>query len=879
MPGPITHAAVALLARDRIRQIRDALQSKQNSVGAVSEIEKSVRFLAEKALAIMTHASPGIDPPAALYGPAPDDDAGDRVSKFLLLGSVGPDIPEYAAWFAENQQWLRDTIHKGTPDANREQVLTGSCNLALSFWRHVKPRIDAEFPFSGNDTPEKRRHDDALASMQAYVLGHFCHVAADVLSTPFVDSLEWRLGHGGDSPWQKRTREEITGAIEAETARSIFRRGSETRGSGWIDWWPAPEQIPSAFYAATIEALEETYGPGATRLGLMEYEERRAQHPPVRLSEALLRDGYVSFRKVFDRSASWDYWDWLSATWFLFLPAFAAFPLALAMPNGREYFRAAKSAGYDEGKARFELIALPFALGSLVPLSTNLIVAHSFLGAEPEVTAGWISTGVQLASAVGFFATIGTGAGALPWRYALTFALPLALDAFYIVYTRTRGATNARRMQLLAGSILAPVLSLLFLALYWAFLHDGVDRMQGPEKDAGEFVWRLVVWFTILFAAWWLTAWLLRALVTPGADDRISKEPHPIRLFDDGTLFMQTPAALPAPSPTLADLFYPSGRRALLKLWWDGDGTAKIVVHRDRLEFHFGAHKQIAPVPAAGTTILEFAAWLERNVRDAAGKAGLKARPCHTAEGPDPHRPAILALENHELPAGLAFSDEGDAETTEKGRAAKLGVARDLHPSNGEPYVLHHAPKAVQSVRFDSDGPVHPVTPDAKTNGLRFVAGIDDTLDTGGSIMNHAADLSALLCLAATSQMLPPGELGDLRRVHQVFRNWNLDRRRENEWKMLVLGGAVSEKGGNVQSADPALPRIDPPQPVRASGGEPLAASIGWINVLRKWVEMARTPDANATEPAVFRPGNPTNLELSRALAFLLDLPDPGGAP
>src|SRR5436190_17946077 len=110
MPGAITHAAIALLARDRIRQIRDALRAKETNGRVVNDIERQVRYLADKALAAMSIATPTIDAPVALYSRTPKNPAGDQVSKFLLMGAVGPDIPGYAALFAAGQRWLRDTL-------------------------------------------------------------------------------------------------------------------------------------------------------------------------------------------------------------------------------------------------------------------------------------------------------------------------------------------------------------------------------------------------------------------------------------------------------------------------------------------------------------------------------------------------------------------------------------------------------------------------------------------------------------------------------------------------------------------------------------------------------------------------------------------------
>ena len=44
--------------------------------------------------------------------------------------------------------------------------------------------------------------------------------------------------------------------------------------------------------------------------------------------------------------------------------------------------------------------------------------------------------------------------------------------------------------------------------------------------------------------------------------------------------------------------------------------------------------------------------------------------------------------------------------------------------------------------------------------------------------------------------------------VYQVFRNWNLNQRRINEWQMLISGGAVSEKRGVPRDPDSLQPGV-----------------------------------------------------------------------
>ena len=111
-----------------------------------------------------------------------------------------------------------------------------------------------------------------------------------------------------------------------------------------------------------------------------------------------------------------------------------------------------------------------------------------------------------------------------------------------------------------------------------------------------------------------------------------------------------------------------------------------------------------------------------------------------------------------------------------------------------------------------------------------------------------------------------------------MFRNWSLDRRRVNEWRMLVGGGAVTEKGGVAETYDPAMTRPrDPGWQPGPTVGEPITRSQSWAGLLRQWSAMASDPAQSGVDatPRPGAPGSPTNRDLSQAMAFLLDMPDP----
>lgn len=175
---------------------------------------------------------------------------------------------------------------------------------------------------------------------------------------------------------------------------------------------------------------------------------------------------------------------------------------------------------------------------------------------------------------------------------------------------------------------------------------------------------------------------------------------------------------------------------------------------------------------------------------------------------------------------------------------------------------------------------------DVDADGFPYVADAADVFGDGDAIMNDAADLAALLCLGAASRMAtndtpvtPAGATKPVHRVYQVFRNWNLDRRRVNEWKLMVSGGAASERRGDFRAPEEAAP-VGPPDATETfsdafiaqrTAGDTIVREHGWLGVFRSWVDMASRARTDTTSAEVFRPGTPSNRDLSRAMAYLLD--------
>jgi hypothetical protein len=317
-----------------------------------------------------------------------------------------------------------------------------------------------------------------------------------------------------------------------------------------------------------------------------------------------------------------------------------------------------------------------------------------------------------------------------------------------------------------------------------------------------------------------------------------------------------------------------------------------------------------------------------------------------------------------ELPPGATFADHGDVQENADEGSAEFALAtaaqafKKLTTSNDDDsYVLYHAPKRAQAVRFDRAGvqpfeereqeavegpgtisgsgttitgvatafrffftpgdrivfngqtrvvtkvdgdlslvvssPFKPApdgekyqrlgTDRERASGYGFVGRPGPRAGSGDTIMEIAGDVAAILCLGGASRMLiDPGKeeavadltnvvdvaggaavpLQKLEPINRVFRNWCLDRRLVDEWREVVLGGATPD-AATAADANP--------------GGRVLLQQ-GWVQALRKWMRVVDVHGQSAVDGArrdAGGPNEPTNLELSQAIARLLDMPAP----
>jgi hypothetical protein len=256
------------------------------------------------------------------------------------------------------------------------------------------------------------------------------------------------------------------------------------------------------------------------------------------------------------------------------------------------------------------------------------------------------------------------------------------------------------------------------------------------------------------------------------------------------------------------------------------------------------------------------------------------------AEPVSPQPPSVPPIP---LPYPSIIAEHGDREASWVARAEKAGTFVKLGTRHDDGYLLEHAPRDASTTTWGAGGPsALPFT------GYKLVPG-PGLGDVESTALGYAGDLAALLAMGAATHLsadplrtAPASNLPDpLPKVHQVFRRWNLDERRVNEWRMLVAGGAASEKGTTPHRYDAANLHRLPPEPpdVFNHNGERVANAMGWVEAFRAWVRVAGNPrqdtdDATAApftapiarDAAPAPPTPPSNRDLSDAMRFLFEL-------
>ena len=714
MLGALTYHAIAAMTRERLESIDRMLLAKIRSQRNVSPLERQVRFLAKTAHESMSLA-PHLPNERTLPPFARD------LSLHTVFGSAGPTFPRFAAMFAPGQRWLFDTIHGGTPDPDRQRVLARSTDFLITLSERGTALINA------SDVSDKAAE---LRKLRAYLLGHTCHIAADLVSAPFVDSAAWQLGEGSRA---RLTNEQVVSAIE-QAAAQLFRRDLVTtpslsaRGDLYKDWWIKPGDLPVSFFEAYKGALEAMYGSGARPVArpssgssaiapqvTRAFADQFGKDDPPGLSVRLLEDGYSAFRSVMEGSYVWNFGDWLAATAWMFFPPIGAYPLIVAMPHTRALFKdnaTVEGQPVDTELGWFGLLMAPLATSLLAPIILNIyIAAFTYYGIGKETGFGLGAAAVHFVTAIIFFATIGkSGHPVLRWLFL--FILPFVGLLVHAIYVLARGGSDPRHLQLALGSLVPCGITLLYL-IFHVVWHQSQDLgMNGWLKEPdgkgwgnGGFIGGWVLWAVLMVGSWLVTARLLMHSKgsEPEADAFVTGEKHYLRLFGTASLMFDPDLAADAAAerarPSLATQYFPTDRRPLLKIWWEGSGDLFMRSDRNALQFstsNDGAgNPQTVLAPAAPMTAAEFAAFLTSAVKEGTSfNQKLKAERFSSDDL------------DYVLPGGEMFADAGDEKTTVADHNTEARAFFRLKTSQGDATVLYHAPRSHLASFEGSNGAV-----------------------------------------------------------------------------------------------------------------------------------------------------------------------------
>jgi len=848
MSSLLQPAAVVALANARLRDVEESLQRKLDAatVNAPSgglgrsrfgNTERRVLGLARAAAQMVGGPDPVPMPVTNPLYPGP--------SAYAVLGSAGFEIPAYADVFAPGGGWRTDFMRRGTADPNLSLVDVPTSDFLLELARRARSEGDA----------------DARRRAEAFTMGVLGAVAHGAVMSPVQRGA---LAAQGNRDWSRHDPGAFLSAADAQALRRLV--GTAAPVEAWRSWWPT---------AAHADQLWDLYL-GAVQ-SVYPFEQRPDRSKGFPTFEAALRTGDpLSRARIaagYERMLT-DVVPWGPAQWFgvltpiLLSPAIANL-ITRALPHSSHFTSSAPLTD----RSFSELITLSNGIGAVTPFIYSMIMWAKVPDHTEPFGNALALFFLRLGLALGWIPTIGTEQEdpSPVARWAIAGSM-LGADVYAMIRAIASsgggqpGATLVFGLQTVPGmvTIAALVQAALTKAIVAAAGDDGADVASwttwavttvGLWLGAG-----LPIAFALAKGGGWLS-WFFRnppdsIAAAAALVDQRAEPTAAAHVFDDSTLWHDTAVA----SPTLADLRYPSGMRPLFRLWWTGSGTAEVSHDGHVIQVrHDGTTKTVQIGPGA---------------RDAAKVV----TDLNTQFPNDLHAELVDTAPVYDLPWPSTIADPGDGLPT----VAEHDVARtrfvELPSSQAKAYVIRHAPRATLTTPLGLASASR-----SAFAGVRVVphAGLGDVDDTG---LGTAADLAVLLSLGAASRLRdvtpptpaptgapPPAALATIGPVSQVFRRWNLDDRRANEWRELVSGSAAPDVNA-------------PPVPAGTADGRAVADAMGWVPLWRAWLRMASDTlaDSSAAVPAAYAPTitahdgrsfRPTNAELTAGIRYLLDLP------
>ncbi|HEX9644863.1 MAG TPA: tyrosinase family protein [Acidimicrobiia bacterium] len=851
-PALLMPAATALLAHKRLSDVVDGLERRirtsrvaanvggfRSTVVKPQSVERQVLTLA-RAARDMYRGGPSTptNPAVRLRG----------AGSFALLGSLGLELPALASVFAPGGDWVAEAIRRGTPDPHRSLVALPSAEFAREVGRRALSKT--------SDASEQAR-------IRGATMGMLAATGSAIVTGPQLRDL---FSKATNRDWDRWSASGGAAGAEQLIRSRIFGGAPE---SELVTWWPPVGAVPSAFWDGYIEALGSVHGlPDGRRAGFADLAE-----PSGYLDADRLRNGYAVLRDNLGTS-SWPVMAW----WGIVSPMVLAPSISMLIGLGLDHFKKFFTPGatLDE-RAFFELLTLSMGIGSVAPIVYSMIL----WGLVDDFNDPFINA-IVLAVLRAVLVPVGLATDPGPLgRWLGFYPALLSMDVYGLVRSIVAGARDLPGPSFVFGLQTLPTITSAVTLIFSALAKWAIDG-----REDGAYFW--LVWgiaTALMLGAlgfglavplsngggYW--SWFMRAdrrVSLAAALRAVASRPVDPRavaaVFDETTLWADPQTGS---GDGMEHMAYPTGMRGLVKVWWSGSNDLEIRHDAAQVVLRpAGAAEVPIALPQAGETPVELASLID-------------------AALPDVHAAAVGPGDpQYRLPWPTTLADPGDA-----GPLADHGAARDrfirVSTDEDEPTILRHAPRIEHTTRRG-------LAPSGSGAAVAFPvvpgATLGDLEETG---LGLAADLAVILAMASVPALsggsvtvsdgitppLPP-DRARVGEVAEVFRRWNLDERRRNEWDMLVSGGARSEKRGDASVADPLMATRSAAHP--APAGEPIATAMGWIPIWRAWLRMATDPAADTSSslampytPVVqFADGSrrPTNEELSAGVSYLLEL-------
>ncbi|RZL39395.1 MAG: hypothetical protein EOP35_03775 [Rubrivivax sp.] len=757
---------------------------------------------------------------------------GATISRMAALGAMGFDLPEWADYLEPGPGWLRDALRRGSADADVSVTVAD----ALTVISRTAQFALADAEIAGNA--------DRMQEVRAFCAGLACGVATDWIIGPVLRGAAAARGPA-DTPSVDRM------IAETWVSRVLLDRVPET--DAFLEW--VPDEMPAALRRAFVKAVREVATDAMRALRL----DTTPDHAPT-LSEDEFDEGYGLMTKVLHQQ------HWGMGIWFLVLaPVFLAPSLGVLFArlgdhSGRLLKISDDSKGPDEPendsdeKSWFQAANFLLGAGAPMPFAYGLALWAMVPRRDADFVQFTVAGGLRVVFTAVAAATMSANAGI---RWGVLFTPWIATDLYFLARSIAHYAKGRPGSGLM---YLMQTLPLMGLAIGWLFC---LLIRKANLRSNGAF-WGLWALFTGLlmggaaFMAWRLSAGggliaMLRDRRDPvltldafsGADLRLLP-PARALVYPDHQLWQQ--------SAGLAGQRFPAGMRPLLKLW-HGDAGWQIRPAAGQVEFRQNAG---VPITVALPKVQDAAALLVQLQGAVAGLQG-----------------SVVAPAGFELPWPVRLADHGDDQPTWALHDQRALDWRDLPRSEGDAYRLRHAPRSRTGAQVGApgaawspaEGPLKPVP------GFDSVDPLGTDLD--GTALGLAGNLAAVFQMALAPVFDPTirANAVNLTAGREVLRRWNLDERREAEWRLLVGLDAGPEieadrfaPGAGATSDGTAIARTGV-----------LPAFDAWRRVLRDdRIDLSQDISSAAMpliRPRGEAPRQATHAELSATLKAMFNLP------